>query len=92
MMSRTKMDIKNRKVIVEGLLKNDTDLLTNLKKPSNDLKVKSQFRTIAEQVSLYKSYNKDIIKICSQKVERSRGISQRIVRDVRYFKRNPMRV
>ena len=65
MMSRTKVDIKNRKTIVEGLLNNDNDLLTDSEKRSNDIKVKAQLRTIAEQVSSYKFYNKDIIKICS---------------------------
>ena len=65
MMNRTKLDIKNRKNTVEGILKDDTDLLTDTEKRSNDVKIKSQLRTINEQVNLYKSYNKDIVKICS---------------------------
>lgn len=71
MMSRTKADVMNRKLIVEALLKDGNDLLTDSEKRLNDIKIKSQPRTIAEQVSSYKLYNKDVIKICSHdEVER----------------------
>ena len=64
MMSRTKLDIKTRKSTIENMLKEDHDLLTDTEKRNNDVKIKSQLRTLAEQVTMYKEYNKDMIKIC----------------------------
>ena len=65
MMTRVKNDIIRRKGMVENLLKEDQDLLTEAEKSMVNVKVKSQLRSITEQVNLYKSYNKDILRICS---------------------------
>ena len=65
MMTRVKNDIIRRKGMVENLLKEDQDLLTEAEKSMVNVKVKSQIRSITEQVNLYKSYNKDILRICS---------------------------
>ena len=65
MMTRVKNDIVRRKGMVENLLKEDQDLLTEGEKSMVNVKVKSQIRSITEQVNLYKSYNKDILRICS---------------------------
>ena len=65
MMTRVKNDIIRRKGMVENLLKEDQDLLTEGEKSMVNVKVKSQIRSITEQVNLYKSYNKDILRICS---------------------------
>ena len=51
--------------MVENLLKEDQEFLTESEKHMENIKVKSQLRSIVEQVGLYKSYNKDILKICS---------------------------
>ena len=62
MMTRVKNDIIRRKGMVENLLKEDQDLLTEAEKSMVNVKVKSQLRSITEQVNLYKSYNKDILR------------------------------
>ena len=50
---------------MENLLKEANDpLLTDSERSQNDVKIKAQFRSITEQVNVYKMYNKDIIKIC----------------------------
>ena len=65
MMARVKNDIARRKGLVENLLKEGQELLTEAEKAMVKVKVKSQLRFIAGQVSLYKTYNKDILRICS---------------------------
>ena len=57
MIARVKNDITRRKGLVENLLKEDQELLTEAEKTMVNVKVKSQLRSIAEQVGLYKSYN-----------------------------------
>ena len=65
LLCRTKGDIKARKEKVENLLKEANDpLLTDSEKRQNDVKIKSQLRSIQEQVNVYKMFNKDIMKIC----------------------------
>ena len=54
-MTRVKNDIIRRKGMVENLLKEDQDLLTEAEKSMVNVKVKSQLRSITEQVNLYKS-------------------------------------
>ena len=49
---------------MENLLKQANDpLLTDSERRQNDVKMKSQFRSITEQFNVYKMYKKDIIKI-----------------------------
>ena len=65
LLCRTKVDIKARKEKVENLNKEANDpLLTDSERRQNDVKLKTQLRSIIEQVNVYKMYYKDIIKIC----------------------------
>ena len=65
LLTRTKVDIKSRKINIEKLLNNNTSFLSESEKRLSDVKVKSSIKTIGEQVTLYKNYSRDLLKICS---------------------------
>ena len=65
MCEKTKAEILTRKTATEKLLSEDTSLYTDSEKRNHEIKLKASIKTISEQVSIYKAYVKDVLKICA---------------------------